>query len=602
MSHAPDGLDWTPGSPRSHRFGDVYFSAEDGLAESRAVFLEGCGLPDAWTGRRRFVVGELGFGTGLNIAALIDLWRRAGPPDAHLHVFSVEAYPIAADEAARALSAWPELAPVADRLLAAWPDGRRGFHRAELRDWRVTLDVAVADVAEALEQWRGRADAWFLDGFSPALNPQMWTPQVLALVAARSAPGARAATFTVAGAVRRGLEAAGFAVERRSGHGRKRERLEARLSNVQAEGAAPPDSAPPRVAVIGAGIAGASLARAFAALGVVVIIVEAAQTGAGASGNPAALVTPRLDAGLGAVAALHAQAFARAVDLYRTETPDAVVARGALQLERQARDAARFDALAGWDGFAPGALARWAPEEVAGALGEPAGPASPRMGALVFRDALVIQPAAVLDAWLAGAARVSAEVTRLECNGGGWRLLAGERIVAEADAVVVASGPATSRLLPDLPLRLVRGQTSWAKGVASGPAAAWGGYALPTRAGVLFGATHDRDDTDAEVRDVDHARNLALLAQGRPGLAASLAGAELGGRASVRATTPDHDPVAGEVAPGLYVLSGLGGRGFTLAPLLAEQIAACVCGAPSPLPAGLAQRVHPGRFEPKALV
>src|SRR6187549_2314582 len=105
-----DPLDWTDdGRPRSALFGDVYFSAEDGLAESRAVFLEGCGLPDAWAGRRRFVVGELGFGTGLNIAALLELWRRARPLGARLQIFSVEAFPVNADEAARALGRWPEL-------------------------------------------------------------------------------------------------------------------------------------------------------------------------------------------------------------------------------------------------------------------------------------------------------------------------------------------------------------------------------------------------------------------------------------------------------------------------------------------------------------
>src|SRR5690606_8849863 len=107
--------------PRSGRFGDVYFSKDDGLAESRAVFLAGCGLPDAWTGRRRFTVAELGFGTGLNIAALLDLWRAHRPQNATLHVFSVEGYPLSRDEAARALSAWPELAQPVAALLAAWP-------------------------------------------------------------------------------------------------------------------------------------------------------------------------------------------------------------------------------------------------------------------------------------------------------------------------------------------------------------------------------------------------------------------------------------------------------------------------------------------------
>ncbi|MEI9965391.1 MAG: FAD-dependent oxidoreductase [Caulobacteraceae bacterium] len=170
----------------------------------------------------------------------------------------------------------------------------------DLPGLHAVLDLAVMDVADALEAWDGRADAWFLDGFSPAKNPQMWSEAVLALVAARSAPGARAATFTVAGAVRRGLQAAGFTVSKQPGFGRKAERLEATLP-----GPAPRPAPPGTVAIVGAGIAGAALARAFRAQGVEPMVFDARGAAAGASGNPAALVTPRLDAGGGPAARLH---------------------------------------------------------------------------------------------------------------------------------------------------------------------------------------------------------------------------------------------------------------------------------------------------------
>ena len=249
------------GSPRSGRFDDVYFSREDGLAESRAVFLAGCDLPNVWAGRRHFTVAELGFGTGLNIVALLDLWRRERPAGGHLHIFSVEGFPLSREEAARALMAWPEVAEITEALLDRWPSGTPGFHRLDLSEFGATLDLAIGDAAWALQQWLGRADAWFLDGFAPSTNPGMWSDAVMGAIAARSAPGARVATFTVAGAVRRGLSERGFQVDKRPGHGRKRERLEARLPGAVA--AMPP----PRVAVIGAGIAGAALARAFAAAG-----------------------------------------------------------------------------------------------------------------------------------------------------------------------------------------------------------------------------------------------------------------------------------------------------------------------------------------------
>ncbi|HYG27025.1 MAG TPA: tRNA (5-methylaminomethyl-2-thiouridine)(34)-methyltransferase MnmD [Caulobacteraceae bacterium] len=527
------------GLPRSSLYGDVYFSSDDGLAESRAVFLQGCGLPGAWAGRRRFVVGELGFGTGLNIAALLELWRREGPPGAQLHIFSIEAHPLSAEEARRALSRWPEVDEAAEALTGRWPGRAWGIHRVELPGFNAILDLAVMDAAEALAGWDGKADAWFLDGFSPALNPQMWSEALLALVAARSNPGARAATFTVAGAVRRGLEAAGFAAEKRPGFGRKRERLEARLPGTFSE------PATPSVGILGAGIAGASLARAFRALGAEARVQGAAD---GASRNPAALVTPRLDAGLGAPARLYSESFRRAVALYQ----DAVIARGARQLETGPRDARRYAAIAASDLFEPGSMVA--------------------DDGLFMADAIVVDSEAILSAWL------------------------GELVEAGPSEVMCIAAGHRSAEFVDVPLQPIRGQASWAAGVSIGEAVAFGGYAIPTRTGVLFGATHDRDVTETDVREADNARNLALLAQGLPDLAARLEGEALEARASIRAATPDKLPVAGEIAEGRYVLSGLGSRGFCTAPLLAEHVAAKVLGAPSPLLLPLSKIVDPRRF------
>ncbi|NEX95336.1 tRNA (5-methylaminomethyl-2-thiouridine)(34)-methyltransferase MnmD, partial [Caulobacter sp. 17J65-9] len=396
----PD-LVWSDdGAPRSGRFGDVYFSAQDGLAETRAVFLAGCGLPDAWTGREQFTVGELGFGTGLNVLALLDLWRRERPAGGRLNIFSIEGFPIRREEAERAHARWPELAEVAAPLLARWPARTPGFHRVDLPEFGATLDLAVMDVAEALAAWSGKADAWFLDGFAPSTNPDMWRDEVLAAVAARSAPGARAATFTVAGAVRRGLQAQGFEIAKRPGHGRKRERLEAVFG-----GAPEPVATPARVvAVVGGGIAGASLVRAFKALGVTPTLVDSG--GPGASGNPAALVTPRFDAGGGPIAAFYAQAFERAVQLYGDE---AVIARGVVQLENTDRDPSRFDRIADQPLWPEGGLERLTPEAASARLGEPVA-----RGGLFLRDAVTVEPAAVVRAWTADAPRVTAEVARLE--------------------------------------------------------------------------------------------------------------------------------------------------------------------------------------------
>jgi tRNA 5-methylaminomethyl-2-thiouridine biosynthesis bifunctional protein len=580
-------LDWSDdGQPRSRLYDDVYFSAQDGLAETRAVFLEGCGLPKAWGGRTRFTVGELGFGTGLNILALVELWARARPAGGRLHVFTVEAHPITADDARRALGHWPELAELAGQLTAQWPGQARGAHRLAFEDLGVILDVVIGDVAEALAGWSGRADAWFLDGFAPDRNPAMWSDEVLGLVAARSAPGAAAATFTVAGQVRRGLAAAGFAVAKAPGFGRKRERLTATLP-----GAAPTAAPVRRVAIVGAGIGGASAARAVRALGGEALVLDAEGRGAGASGNPAALVTPRLDAGLAEPARLFAQAFRRATALY-ADLPGLIVARGALQFAVGPQDTGRFAKIAASDLFEPGALEMLTPAQASVRAGESA------PEALDLRDGLVIEPAILLATWAPQVAK--AAVARIEPDGAGWRLLDAEgALLAEADAVIVAAGLASADLVAGLPLGAVRGQASFTAFAEPPPAAAFGGYAIPTRQGVLFGATNDRDDTTSDVRSEDHRRNLAALAEGLPGLAGRLAGATLEGRASIRVSTPDYLPVAG-AAPGgpagLFVLTGFGARGFTLAPLLAEHVAAQAMQAPSPLPAPLAAFVDPARF------
>jgi tRNA 5-methylaminomethyl-2-thiouridine biosynthesis bifunctional protein len=583
----PD-LGWTEdGLPRSGRFGDLYFSAQDGLAETREVYLRGCGLPEAWRGRQRFTVGELGFGTGLNVLALLDLWRRERPPGATLHIFSVEAFPLKVEDARRALGHWPELGELSQTLNERWPPRTPGFHRIDFPAHHAVLDLAVMDVADALEAWGGRADAWFLDGFSPATNPQMWRDEVLTLVAARSAPGARAASFTVAGAVRRGLAAQGFDVAKRPGFGRKNERLEAVFSGV-----APPEPKPGRVAIVGAGIAGASLARAFRALGQEPALYDREGAGAGASGGPAALVTPRFDAGGGVIADLFAQAFDRAVTLYRQDAPGAVLRSGVVQLEHQDRDARRFDQVAAQTLWEPGAVMRLSPDEASQALGEPVA-----RGGLWLRDGLAIEPLGVLGAWLSDVRQVRGDIARIERVGELWRLLdAGGQVVGEAETVCLAAGWGAVALIPDAPLTPARGQASLVTGVSCPTPFAWGGYVVPTRDGVLIGATQDRGETATDTRPADNERNLESLARTTPALADLIGGAPIEGWAAIRAITPDRLPLAGALASGLFVLGGLGARGFTAAPVLAEHIAALATGTPSPLPSALAARVHPRRF------
>ena len=213
-------LQWRDGGvPVSTRFDDPYFSLENGLDETRHVFLGGNDLP----GRLRdgFHIAELGFGTGLNLLATLEAWGER--PGAFRYT-SFEAYPMGRDDMARALSAFAGIGPFADLLLAAWRE-----EGGEMQVGPARLEVVVGDARETLPGWQGAADAWYLDGFSPAKNPELWQPELMADVAAHTTPRGTAATYTAAGFVRRGLDAAGFDVERVPGYGRKRHMTKARL-------------------------------------------------------------------------------------------------------------------------------------------------------------------------------------------------------------------------------------------------------------------------------------------------------------------------------------------------------------------------------------
>ncbi len=219
------GVVWNAaGTPVSTRFDDPYFSLENGLEETRHTFLAGNGLPGRF--HAGFHIGELGFGTGLNMLATLIAWRESGAPEG-VRFTSFEAFPMEAGDIARALDAFPEARAVAGPFLEAWGRGERLFSLGGF-----TVEVVIGDARETLPAWQGVADAWFLDGFSPAKNPELWSEALMAEVARHTAPGGTAATYTAAGFVRRGLAAAGFAVERCPGYGRKRHMSVARLEGA----------------------------------------------------------------------------------------------------------------------------------------------------------------------------------------------------------------------------------------------------------------------------------------------------------------------------------------------------------------------------------
>ena len=530
-------LDWSrPGTPAATDFGDIYFSTDGGLDETRKVFLDGCGLPENWQDKTRFTIAELGFGSGLNFLAAWQLWAQTAQPHQRLHFVSIEKFPFDSKQIRRALSAWPELANYSQPLIRDWPGRVKGLHR--LNFGAVTLTLVHEDVETAFSQLDNlKADAWFLDGFSPSGNPAMWSEAVMKAVAKACAPNARLASFSVAGTVRTALKNAGFEVRKRPGFGRKRHRLEAMFTGT----AQPTLRQIDHALIVGAGIAGRSLAKALHARQIKFDIFDNAAHPA-ASYNPAVLVKPRFDLQDRPESRFFLSAYLHAL---RTYPDTAVLERGVRQLPKTPKEAERYQKLVKQAPLGGGHL-YWRDE------------------ALWIESATMYDPSKIFDEF---------EIRQ--------ESYAAAKSYAEYSHIFLAAGYGIRELSPDLALRYSRGQLSWAKPVWDVPTA-YGGYAINLGGAALVGATYDRlDDRDPfELRAEDDARNYDALAEISQKTVEPLPRAS---RASIRVTTADTLPVMAELGPKTWALTGLGSRGFTFAPLLAEAMIANICGEVGPL-------------------
>lgn len=591
------------GSLLAPDFGDTYASRAGALAQSRAVFLAGCDLPARLTGRAHTVL-ETGFGTGLNALALAHAAHAAGGAamTCHIHYVGIEAHPLSLDDLVAALAPFEELTPWREALLAGWPLPMQGFYRIPLGE-HFTLTLVFDEVLAGLQALECRADSVFLDGFAPDRNPAMWRPEVLTEVVAHCRPGARLASWCVAGEVRRALESAGCRVERKPGFAAKRERLEASFAEAVGQ---PPNLAasPDRALVIGAGIAGASAATALAARGIAVTVIEADAPASGASGNPLGVVRPEpsgIEHPISALTAWSTWWLEGWLARYACGAPDVRHARcGALRLPRDDKHARRLREHAE---ASPAEWMRWMPAEAAMArTGQPVAG-----DGVWIEDGLSVVPGDLVRQMLevSGAMLVRGQVQRVEPEPPGVQSVAGAPAwcVTLADGststwpvVVVANAFGVSGHI-HLPLRHVRGQLSWAEAEPGRPLDAIvcrEGYVTPGRDGRhIVGATFQRDDADLNPRDEDDETNRWRLGRLVPGWGDQpLTSA----RVSVRAATPDRLPLVGALAPGLFASLGHGSRGLTCAPLGGELLASMVCGEPLPLPRDLVRRLDPLRF------
>lgn len=598
---APARLEFRDGVPYSAAYGDVYHSADGGAGQARHVFLGGCGLPGAWAGRDVFVVLETGFGAGLNFLATWAAWRTDPARGARLHFISAEKHPFSADDLARLHAQWPEFAPLAAELHAAWPMRVPGFHRLALDGGRVQLTLLLGDAAATVPQLDARVDAFYLDGFAPDRNPELWQLDLIAALGRLAASGARAATYTVAAPVRDALAQAGFVCEKRPGYGRKRHCLAAHFAGAGQPAAAPP---PQRVAVVGAGAAGAAVAHALAQRGVAVTLLERADAPAqAASGNPLGVFRPLLSRDDNRTSRLTRAAFLHNLRAWATLEGVAWARCGVLHLAKDA-DAAAKQQRALIDTLPPLDFARWVELDEARSLAnwpvEAPGVFYPQAG--------WVGPASLVRAWLAPATialKTGCAVAALQPTANGWRLAdAAGCVLLEADAVVLANAFDVRTLLPSQawPLHAVRGQ------VTRLPAGclpelerviAREGYVAPGAQPVV-GATYEHDDLDIAPRPASDAANLVRLDAILPGASARIDAGQVNGRAALRATLPDRLPLVGEVddLPGVYVAAGYASRGLVWAGLLGEALADRITGQPLPLEKDVLRAISPQRFVP----
>jgi tRNA 5-methylaminomethyl-2-thiouridine biosynthesis bifunctional protein len=603
-------VEWLPdGTPRSPRFDDIYRSANGGLGQARHVFLGGCGLPAAWAGRPDWRVLETGFGLGLNFLATLDAWRGDSRRPRLLHYASIEAWPVGAEDLVRSAKPFPQLIPLAEQLAAQWFGLTPGTHRLVFEGGQVLLTLFVGDVEDGLRQQPFAADSIFLDGFDPARNRAMWELQVLKGVARHCRRGTRAATWSVAGELRRALAQCGFAVEKAEGLPPKRECLVATYAPVWEPKGAPLAAATRAgtCAVVGSGLAGAAAAASLARRGWNVTVLDAASTpAAGASALPVGLLAPNYSPDDNLLSRLSRCGVRITIQQARALLHEGRDWQLTGTLERRPSEEPRVSV----ETAAPQApWTRAADSHAIAAAGLPHDAV-----AYWHEQAGWIKPAALVRAWLQHPGvrwRGHSDVRSLARINGKWQLrdAAGDELAA-VDVVVLACALGTDALVDaKLGLQAVRGQVSWAGEARSADLPAFpvhgDGHVIPhvpTDSGPSWfcGSTFARGDTDLAARDADHRANLDRIRRLLPDVAERLAPqfeqGQVNAWAGVRCAALDRRPLLGEIEPGLWISTAMGSRGLTFAALCAELLAARLHGEPLPLDRRLAAALDVARL------
>lgn len=659
-------LEWdAEGQPLSSLFGDVYFSKANGLEETRHVFLHHNQLAERWaslTDSSHFIIAETGFGSGLNFLAAWELWLKTAPASSQLHFVSVEKFPLNKADLIRALALWPELNFFTKQLIAAYPVFvGTGFHRLSFMGGRIKLTLIIDDAAEGFTKLLAsthplfretgiKVDAWFLDGFAPSKNPQMWSDELFTCIRNLSKLGTTAATFSAAAIVKNGLKSAGFEIQKVAGFGRKREMVKAIFTaepqalnpdDFSYKGSFSPHPVPWTIdgnksefsekcaLVIGGGLAGCHTARALAERGWQVNILERhsalAQEG---SGNPQGVLYAKLSHKEEAQAAFNLACLQYALDFYRPLWKKIGEQCGVLQLAYKESETELHTQLE--DKFSH-------VSELVDFLN--AEQASQHAGIQLNQSGLFFSQAGWIDPRKLCAhlidhpnIKVTYDFTATQINHTqtGWQVLSHNHDMQSAPVAIIASAKDALNFehANHLPIKSIRGQVTYIPETATPTSlktvVCAEGYISPAEDGrFCTGATFNLKDTETAARVSDHQTNLDNLREHLPAFEFDVDVHNLEGRVAFRCSLPDYLPCVGalpvvdrmvdDFAPlrknaragitaagsywrGLYINIGHGARGLAYTPVCAELLAAEINNEPAPLPRELVSALNPARF------
>lgn len=599
--------------PISKQFGDVYFSKDNGLLETRHVFLNGNDLSERLSqlsDYQYFCIGETGFGTGLNILALWQLWQQVRPDNhSHLHVISVEKFPLSKADLIRALNVWTELKHLSEQLIAQYPLPIAGCHRLSFPDERFSLDLWLGDAQDIFPTIPKTqvVNAWFLDGFAPSCNPEMWQENVLDHIVRLSDIETTFSSFSVAGILKRGLKQHGIQISRPRGFKHKREmlkavwldadRTETPLQDLESEEIKAFSSTQRKIAIIGAGIAGLTTAWAFAQRGHQVTIYEQTEPLAGASGNPLALLNPKLCPIDQAHEHLITLSWQHALNFYPN-----FKAFQPIQIQQIALKNAD-ELLSLVDQYPEQILSRSQTEYVP----------ETDFPSLTLNHAGAVSPQQLCDEILqhANIDLKIAKISALKNTNAQTELWQDQELIATADHVIVCCAKQSAELFENYPvLKPIRGQVSWVDNqqqpLPLDQAYSYGGYCTQLDATqLILGASFYPNREDTEVLTEDHVHNYELIHSVFPKYAEKLSAVEnWQGRASIRAQSLDYFPLLGKMQHDseIYTFAGLGSKGFLFAPLCSEVLVAMVLSEACPIPQTLLDKLNPQRFKKKVLI